>query len=123
MPDIFMNAGGVTVSYFEWTKNLSHMRYGRLEKRLDEAKRENLVGSIEKLVDRKFTGKLREALTRGTGEEDLVNSGLEETMVTAFEEILEIRRRFRKVRDMRTAAYLSAIQKVGNAYLELGVFP
>jgi len=123
MPDIFMNSGGVTVSYFEWTKNLSHMRYGRLEKRLDEAKRENLVGSIEKLVDRRFTGALRENLTRGTGEEDLVNSGLEETMITAFQEIVDVRRRFRKVADMRTAAYLSAIEKIGKSYLELGVFP
>jgi glutamate dehydrogenase (NAD(P)+) len=123
MPDIFMNSGGVTVSYFEWTKNLSHMRYGRLEKRLDETKRQNLVGSIEHLVDRKFQGHLRDALTRGTGEEDLVNSGLEETMVTAFQEILDVRRRFRKVQDMRTAAYLSAIEKIGKAYLELGVFP
>jgi glutamate dehydrogenase (NAD(P)+) len=123
MPDIFMNSGGVTVSYFEWTKNLSHMRYGRLEKRLDEAKRENLVGSIEKLVDRRFTGTLRENLTRGTGEEDLVNSGLEETMITAFQEIVDVRQRFKKVTDMRTAAYLSAIEKVGKSYLELGVFP
>jgi len=123
LPDIFMNAGGVTVSYFEWTKNISHMRYGRLEKRLDHAKRMNLVGAIEGLVGRRFEGSLRTTLTRGTDEEDLVNSGLEETMVTAFQQILDIRDRYKKVNDLRTAAYLCAIEKIAAAYLELGVFP
>lgn len=123
LPDIFMNAGGVTVSYFEWTKNISHMRYGRLEKRLDHAKRENLVGAIETLVGGAFPVPSRENLVRGTDERDLVNSGLEETMVTAFDEIVEIRNRFRKIDDYRTAAYVNAIQKVATSYLELGIFP
>jgi len=123
MPDIFMNAGGVTVSYFEWTKNISHMRYGRLEKRVDHAKRENLVKSIETLVSGSFPRSRREELVRGTDERDLVNSGLEETMITAFDEIVEIRNRRRSVADLRTAAYISAIDKVGQSYLELGVFP
>jgi glutamate dehydrogenase (NAD(P)+) len=123
LPDIFMNAGGVTVSYFEWTKNISHMRYGRLEKRLDHAKRANLVSGIETLVRRDFPHDMREQLVRGTDEEDLVNSGLEETMITALDEILEIRNRHRKVEDLRTAAYVSAIQKIATSYLELGVFP
>jgi glutamate dehydrogenase (NAD(P)+) len=123
LPDIFMNAGGVTVSYFEWTKNLSHMRYGRLEKRIDSAKRENLVGSLEKLVSGTFPKKKRAELVAGTDERDLVNSGLEETMICAYREILEIRNRFRSVSDMRTAAYLCAIQKVARGYLELGIFP
>lgn len=123
MPDIFMNAGGVTVSYFEWTKNISHMRYGRLEKRLDHAMRENLVGAIENLVAGEFPRRRRETLLRGTDERDLVNSGLEETMISAFDEIAEIRNRRRNVTDLRTAAYISAIEKIGQAYLELGVFP
>jgi len=123
LPDIFMNAGGVTVSYFEWTKNLSHMRYGRLEKRVDQAKRENLIGSLEQLVGGKFARRERESLVRGTDELDLVNSGLEETMVTAFQEILAARNRHKKVGDMRTAAYICAIQKVATSYLELGIFP
>ncbi len=123
LPDIFMNSGGVTVSYFEWTKNLSHMRYGRLEKRVDQAKRENLVASLEDLVGHKFPKKKREELIAGTDERDLVNSGLEETMVCAFKEILEIRNRNKDVTDMRTAAYICAIQKVARGYLELGIFP
>ncbi len=123
LPDIFMNAGGVTVSYFEWTKNLSHLRYGRLEKRVDQAKLENLVASLENLVGHKFPKKKRQELIAGTDERDLVNSGLEETMICAFQEILEIRNRTKNVNDMRTAAYICAIQKVARGYLELGVFP
>jgi glutamate dehydrogenase (NAD(P)+) len=123
MPDIFMNAGGVTVSYFEWTKNISHMRYGRLEKRLDRAKREDLVGAVESLVGHDFPHARRDKLIEGTDERDLVNSGLEETMITAFEEIVEVRNRSRNVDTLRTAAYLSAIGKVAKSYLELGIFP
>jgi len=65
----------------------------------------------------------REALVAGTDERDLVNSGLEETMITAFQEIVEIRNRFRSVNDLLTAAYICAIEKVATSYLELGVFP
>ena len=123
LPDIFMNSGGVTVSYFEWTKNLSHIRYGRLEKRVDQAKRANLVGALEGMVGHKFPKKQREQLISTTDERDLVNSGLEETMVCAFQEILEIRNRASKVTDMRTAAYICAIEKVARSYLEVGIFP
>jgi glutamate dehydrogenase (NAD(P)+) len=123
LPDIFMNSGGVTVSYFEWTKNISHMRYGRLEKRLDHAKRETLVQAIEDVTSVEFPQGTRMNLVRGIDELDLVNSGLEETLITAFQEIAEIQRRHKKIEDLRTAAYVSAIQKVGAAYLELGVFP
>ena len=123
IPDLYLNAGGVTVSYFELTKNLSHMRYGRLEKRIDQAKRENLVVALEETVGKNFRKKQREGLIAGTDERDLVNSGLEETMVCAYQEILEIRNRYKSVQDMRTAAYVCAIEKVGRGYLELGIFP
>jgi len=123
LPDIFMNAGGVTVSYFEWTKNLSHIRYGRLEKRVDQAKRERLIDALEGLVEGKFPRKQRELLIRGTDEVDLVNSGLEETMINAYKEILDVRNRMRALEDMRTAAYVCAIQKVAKSYMELGIFP
>ena len=123
LPDIYMNAGGVTVSYFEWTKNLSHIRFGRMEKRIDEATRSTFVEATEGLVNNRFPETIREGLVRGVDEADLVNSGLEETMVTAYREILEVRNRFKGVEDLRTAAYICAIQKVGMAYLELGIFP
>jgi glutamate dehydrogenase (NAD(P)+) len=123
MPDIYMNSGGVTVSYFEWTKNISHMRFGRMEKRIAEARRSSFVGATEDLVDSRFPDKIREGLVRGDDEADLVNSGLEETMVTGFNEILGVRNRYRNIDNLRTAAYVCAIHKVGMAYLELGIFP
>jgi glutamate dehydrogenase (NAD(P)+) len=118
-----MNAGGVTVSYFEWTKNLGHMRYGRLEKRVDQTKRERLIDSLEDLVDGRFPKKQRARLIEGTDELDLVNSGLEETMICAFNEILDIRNRQRGLTDLRTASYVCAIQKIAKSYMELGLFP
>lgn len=123
LPDIYLNAGGVTVSYFEWTKNLSHIRYGRMEKRLDEATRLATLTATEDLVGSRFPHKVRDALVRGVDEEDLVHSGLEETMISAFNEVLEVRNRFKSVKDLRTAAYIDAIEKIGMAYLELGIFP
>ncbi|HKQ63271.1 MAG TPA: Glu/Leu/Phe/Val dehydrogenase [Candidatus Polarisedimenticolaceae bacterium] len=122
MPDIFMNSGGVTVSYFEWTKNISHMRYGRMEKRIDHAKRANMLDAIERLTAKHMPDEMRASLVRDVDEEDLVNSGLEETMVQAYGEIAEIMSSTRGV-DMRTAAYICAIHKIGTSYLELGIFP
>jgi glutamate dehydrogenase (NAD(P)+) len=123
LPDLYMNAGGVIVSYFEWGKNLNHMRFGRLEKRLDEDRRAGMMAATEELVGGSFPARLRSQLVRGASEEALVNSGLEESMVNAFDDILEASRRHRSVKDLRTAAYIVAINKVAQSYLELGVFP
>jgi glutamate dehydrogenase (NAD(P)+) len=123
LPDIYLNSGGVTVSYFEWTKNLSHIRYGRLQKRVDETQRASFVEATEGLVKGKYPARTRTSLVKSVGEETLVNSGLEETMVEAYREIEQIRRRHRSVNDLRTAAYICAIQKVATSYLEMGVFP
>ncbi len=123
VPDIFLNAGGVTVSYFEWSKNLSHMRFGRLEKRVGEFQRSNLLNATEALTGHKYPSKTKETLMRGVGEHDLVYSGLEQTMVDAYNEIRHIRNRNKAIKDLRTAAYVSAIKKVGTTYLELGIFP
>ncbi len=123
LPDIYLNAGGVTVSYFEWSKNISHMRLGRMEKRRDEAVSRQQVQEIEKLVGRKFPSEVRRKMMIGGNEEDLVNSGLEETMVTAYNEIRDTRKRHRGVEDLRTAAFICAIQKIAESYLALGIFP
>jgi len=119
VPDLLANAGGVTVSYFEWLKNLSHMRFGRMTKRYEEAKWALLVDSLEKSQGRKLTDEERHNITYGAGEEDLVNSGLEETMITAFKEVWDTSSQ--KKCNMRTAAYVVAIQKVANTYLDLGI--
>jgi glutamate dehydrogenase (NAD(P)+) len=122
VPDLYANAGGVTVSYFEWLKNISHVRFGRMGKRYDEAAGRNMLRAIEVATGHRFSDSERSFIARGADELDLVNSGLEETMVGAYQEILEIRRQ-RKTPDLRTAAFVNAIDKVARSYMELGVFP
>ena len=123
IPDLYLNAGGVTVSYFEWTKNLSHIRYGRMEKRLDEVYKDKLVSSLEQLTRSRVPEKIRRELIQGADEVDLVNSGLEGTMQNAYREIREKLNSDPRLGDLRTAAFAVAISKVARAYEELGVFP
>ncbi|HUF64350.1 MAG TPA: Glu/Leu/Phe/Val dehydrogenase [Gemmatimonadaceae bacterium] len=121
VPDIFANAGGVTVSYFEWVKNLSHLRFGRMEKRFEERSNERILRGVEELTGLKFESGARMRAAASAGEEDLVNSGLEETMISAYTELRAIQRD-RKV-DLRTAAFINAIGKIARAYIERGIFP
>jgi glutamate dehydrogenase (NAD(P)+) len=123
IPDMYLNAGGVTVSYFEWLKNLSHVRYGRLEKRFTENANLHIVKQIEDLTGKKVTQSEKDIIAHGPDEIDLVHSGLEETMITATREIMEIWNANPSIPDMRTAAYVCAINKVGTSYAELGIFP
>jgi glutamate dehydrogenase (NAD(P)+) len=123
VPDMYLNAGGVTVSYFEWLKNLSHVRYGRLEKRFTENMNKHIIGQIEELTEKKISASERLFIEHGADEVDLVHSGLEETMITATREIMDIWKANPQIPDMRTAAYVCAINKVGTSYAELGIFP
>src|SRR5690606_3734511 len=123
IPDMYLNAGGVTVSYFEWLKNLSHVRYGRLEKRFSENRYTDIVNSIEELTHKKLSESEREMIMRGPDEIDLVHSGLEDTMISSYREIRETYVNTQGVEDMRTAAFICAINKIGVAYEELGIFP
>ncbi|MDF1865339.1 MAG: Glu/Leu/Phe/Val dehydrogenase [Saprospiraceae bacterium] len=123
LPDVYLNAGGVTVSYFEWLKNLSHMRFGRMEKRFNQNTLNQLVTEVEKLTGKSIGEKERELVTRGADEIDLVRSGLEETMVNAYHYTREIMNRKEKVTDLRTAAFVNAIEKIGSDYMSLGIFP
>ena len=123
VPDMYLNAGGVTVSYFEWLKNLSHVRYGRMEKRFTENLNSHILGQIEEMSGKKVSEKEREFIMHGPEEVDLVHSGLEETMIAATREIMDIWTNNPAIPDMRTAAYVSAINKVANSYVELGIFP
>ncbi|MBS1566664.1 MAG: Glu/Leu/Phe/Val dehydrogenase, partial [Bacteroidetes bacterium] len=123
VPDMYLNAGGVTVSYFEWLKNLSHVRYGRMEKRFTENMNNHILGQIEGLTGKKVSDKEREFILHGAEEADLVYSGLEETMTTATREIMDYWHKNPSVPDMRTAAYVVAINKVATSYAELGIFP
>lgn len=123
LPDMYLNAGGVTVSYFEWLKNLSHMRFGRMEKRFNQNTYSNIIDTVEKLTEKSVGAAEKRMITRGADEIDLVRSGLEETMVTAYHNIRDVYVKRPKVKDLRTAAFINALDKVANDYISLGVFP
>lgn len=123
VPDMYLNAGGVTVSYFEWLKNLSHVRYGRMEKRFTENLNTHILGQIESLTGKQVANSERELIMHGPDEVDLVYSGLEETMITATREIMDQWKKTPEIPDMRSAAYVVAINKVATSYVELGIFP
>ena len=123
VPDMYLNAGGVTVSYFEWLKNLSHVRYGRMEKRFTENLNKHILGQMEELTGKTVDSREKMLIEHGPDEVDLVYSGLEQTMIDATREIMHCWKSNDKIPDMRTAAYVVAIDKVGTAYAELGIFP
>jgi glutamate dehydrogenase (NAD(P)+) len=123
IPDIYLNAGGVTVSYFEWVKNLSHVRFGRVGKRYEESSFDRMLRAVERATGKSFDETERRVIVHGPDEIDLVNSGLEEIMVAAHQQIRELARRDPRITDLRTAAFLSALNKVAISYLELGIFP
>ncbi len=123
LPDIYANAGGVTVSYFEWTKNISHMRFGRMSKRFDQGRDERYINLIEEVTGAPLNAERREEIAVGADEIVLVRSGLENTMVDAYGEITAILAEDDRVTDLRTAAFKSAIAKVGATYSEMGIFP
>ncbi len=123
IPDMYINAGGVTVSYFEWLKNLSHVRFGRMQKRFDMSSNQNLLNAMEHLTKRSVSNDMRDSVGRGADEIDLVNSGLEETMITAYQDIRRVWKENPKVKDLRTAAFVVAITKIAESYKSLGIFP
>jgi len=125
IPDIYLNAGGVTVSYFEWLKNLSHVRFGRMEKRFTQSSNTRLLEAIEKAAatGKKLTKEEKEKIMEGPDEVALVYSGLEETMITAYDAIRNTYINTKGIKDMRTAAFVTAINKILTSYSTLGIFP
>jgi glutamate dehydrogenase (NAD(P)+) len=123
VPDVYANAGGVTVSYFEWLKNLSHVRFGRLEKRIEENDEARFVRALEKLTGKSLDEEDRRLLVHGSDEADIVNSGLEETMVVAYHAIRETLKGTPALGDLRAAAFRTALDKIARSYMDLGVFP
>ena len=123
IPDIYANAGGVIVSYFEWLKNLSHVRFGRLEKRYQESAHSRMLSTIESATGTRLTPEERASVIRGSDELAVVNSGLEEILVVAYHEIRDTLCRHPEMRSLRIAAMANAIEKVARSYLSSGVFP
>ena len=122
IPDTYLNAGGVIVSYFEWLKDIQHVRYGRLNKRFDQESLLKVVREIESISGKKYSDSELERLTHGAEEADLVDSGLEETMISSYHQIAEARGTH-DLNDLRTAAFICAIQKIGTMYEQMGIFP
>ncbi|MFC5269915.1 Glu/Leu/Phe/Val family dehydrogenase [Adhaeribacter terreus] len=123
LPDLYLNAGGVTVSYFEWLKNLSNVRFGRMGRRAEEASLKRIVNLIEDTTGKSIGEKERNLIISGADEITLVRSGLEDTMILAYHEMREIMRRKPGIRDLRTAAFYSATEKIAISYQSLGIFP
>jgi glutamate dehydrogenase (NAD(P)+) len=126
IPDMYANAGGVTVSYFEWVKNLSHIRFGRMERRAEEARHRNLVVELERLsgeagVPWSLTDGFKESYLKGAGELELVRSGLDDTMRGAYQSMREVWHRRDDIDDLRTAAFLVSIGRVADAYKTKGL--
>ena len=126
IPDMYANAGGVTVSYFEWVKNLSHIRFGRMERRREESRNQLIVNELERLskssnVNWQLTPNFKEKYLKGASELELVRSGLDDTMRGAYNDMAEVWRRRADVPDLRTAAYLVSIQKVAASYKNKGL--
>ena len=126
IPDMFANAGGVTVSYFEWVKNLSHIRFGRMQRRQEEGRHQMLIDELERLSSDKQLGwelspGFKDRYLRGAGELELVRSGLDDTMRLAYQSIRAVWRGRDDVHDMRVAAYIVAISKVAQSYASKGL--
>ena len=126
IPDLYANAGGVTVSYFEWVKNLSHIRFGRMQRRAEEARHQTLVDELERLSTNKevawtLSKDFKDRYLRGAGELELVRSGLDDTMRTAYGAMREVWRQRADVPDLRTAAYIVSISRVAASYQAKGL--
>ena len=126
IPDMYANAGGVTVSYFEWVKNLSHIRFGRMQRRQEEARHQLIVDELERLsMDSSFNWTLspnfKQKYLRGAGELELVRSGLDDTMRGAYQAMREVWHARDDVDDLRTAAYIVAIERVAASYTAKGL--
>lgn len=123
IPDMYCNSGGVTVSYFEWLKNLSHVAFGRMGKRYEESSISSLLNTIESMTGNSLSADQRKKLIKGASELELVNSGLEDTMISAYHEIREIKNSKKEIDNLRTAAFIGAINKIAISYQNLGVWP
>lgn len=123
IPDMYCNAGGVTVSYFEWLKNLSHVSFGQMDRRYTESSNLNLVNTVESITGAKLSPEQRKSIIKGASEEDLVHSGLEDTMITAYHEIRDVWASNPKIESLRTAALVGSINKIAGAYENMGIWP
>lgn len=122
IPDAFANAGGVIVSYFEWIRNISHIRFGRMQRRHDEVRGHQMAAFLEEMTGASITDEMRNRIAHGADEVDLVRSGLDDSMRMGYQEISEALRESETINDLRTAAYAVSIRKIARSYLDVGLF-
>lgn len=122
IPDLYLNAGGVTVSYFEWLKNLSRVSFGRMDKRYEEVNNRRILQAMEELTGNKLSDLQHQLMETGPGEVDIVNSGLEEIMVTAYHDTHALMKS-KSIPDLRTASFVSSVEKIATSYIARGIFP
>ncbi len=122
LPDAYVNAGGVTVSYFEWIRNLGHIRFGRMERRFDEMRGQHMISALESLTGQQVPEWMVREITHGADELDLVRSGLDDTMRLGYQEMQQVLEEHELGNDFRTAAYVVAISKIARSYLDIGVY-
>ena len=126
IPDLYANAGGVTVSYFEWVKNLSHIRFGRMQRRQEESRHQLLVDELERLsadsgIGWTLSPDFKQRYLRGAGELELVRSGLDDTMRAAYQSMRAVWWEHPGVTDLRMAGFLVAIGRVADSYQAKGI--
>ena len=121
IPDLYANAGGVTVSYFEWIKNLSRIRLGRLQKRAQENQVSSLIEGIENMTGKIFPADFKLKSIEGSSEIDLVRSGLEDTMLETYKVISDVWNKHSEIPDLRTAAMIVAVKRIAQSYNSLGI--
>jgi glutamate dehydrogenase (NAD(P)+) len=126
IPDLYANAGGVTVSYFEWVKNLSHIRFGRMQRRQEEARHQLIVDELERIsrdssINWTLSPNFKDRYLRGADELELVRSGLDDTMRAAYQSMREVWWTHDKVMDLRTAGFLVSIDRVAKSYQAKGI--
>jgi glutamate dehydrogenase (NAD(P)+) len=122
LPDVYVNAGGVTVSYFEWIRNISHIRFGRMQRRHDEQRANQYATLLQEITGAHLSDAARDAVIRGADEIDLVRSGLDDTMRLAYQEMTDTLHSNEQIHDLRTAAFVIAISKIARSYHDVGIY-
>ena len=121
IPDILANGGGVAVSYFEWVKNIRHIRFGRLEKRKNQLQINNLIEAIEAMTGKSMPNKYKSSFMDDIEEIDLIRSGLDDMMIDGFQSVKKEFLKTKKIPDFRTAAFKVAIDKIALSYDFIGL--
>jgi glutamate dehydrogenase (NAD(P)+) len=121
LPDLYVNAGGVVVSYFEWVKNLTHIPFGLMERRRRERRNQTIATALERMTGKEFPADIRDEFLEGGAEIDLVRSGLEDVMRSTWARIGDLIEKQPDLGDYRTAAYVASIRQVAEAYEAIGI--